>query len=527
MKIVLTGFMGTGKTSIGRELGRRLGIPFIDTDTLIEERQGMPISLLFRKKGEEYFRSVERSIVEEVSRIDDAVIATGGGVIKDSRNVDNLSRRGILIWLKAEPTIILKRVLAEGGKRPLLNVEEPLREIRKLLSEREGLYRRADVACDTDFITPGEAAEEIIERLGFHLSYLNVDLGKRSYRIIIGRRILGNIGLMTLEFRPSKVALISNDRVFGIYGEDLIKSMEHHGYRPEVILLPDGEEYKDSLWAYYIHGRLLAAKFDRNSILVALGGGVIGDMTGYVASTYMRGIRYIQVPTTLLAQVDSSVGGKTGVNHPSGKNMIGTFYQPSLVVIDVHTLSTLPAREFAAGMAEVIKYGVIADRQLFDNILHNRSAIDSLSDHIMSVIRRSCQIKAEIVSKDEMESGLRAILNFGHTIGHAIETVTGYRLFLHGEAVAIGMCAATDLAVKMRIFRQKDSQLVKRMVRLYGLPSSLPDDISPSAIMDAMELDKKVRGGVIRLVLPEAIGRVRIEESVKREVIRDVLTQLR
>ena len=284
---------------------------------------------------------------------------------------------------------------------------------------------------DTDFITPGEAAEEIIEMLGLDLQHVKVELGERSYKIIIGRRILGKLGIMTHEFRPSKVAIISNDTVFRIYGDDLLRSMNNNNITPEVILVPDGEEYKDPLWAYYLHGRLLKARFDRDSILVALGGGVVGDITGFVASTYMRGVRYLQVPTTLLAQVDSSVGGKTGVNHPSGKNMIGTFYQPSLVMIDVNTLSTLPAREFGAGIAEIIKHGVIADRKLFDYLLDNRDAVVSLSDSIISVIKRSCEIKAEVVSKDEREAGLRAILNFGHTIGHAIETVNGYRKVLH------------------------------------------------------------------------------------------------
>ena len=523
MKIVLTGFMGTGKTSVGRELSSRLGIPFIDTDSLIEEREGMPISLIFREKGEEYFRSLERAAVEKVSKMSDAVIATGGGVIKNSRNVDDLSRGGIIIWLKADPGIILKRVMAEGGKRPLLNVEEPLREIRKLLTERERFYRRSDMEFDTDFITPGEAAEEIIEKLGLNLQSVKVELGERSYKIIIGRKILGKLGIMIHKFRPSKVAIISNDTVFRIYGDDLLRSMKDNNMSPEVILVPDGEEYKDPLWAYYLHGRLLKARFDRDSILVALGGGVVGDITGFVASTYMRGVRFVQVPTTLLAQVDSSVGGKTGVNHPSGKNMIGTFYQPSLVMIDVNTLSTLPAREFSAGIAEIIKYGVIADRKLFDELLDKKDAVVSLSDSIISVIKRSCEIKAEVVSKDEREAGLRAILNFGHTIGHAIETVTGYRKFLHGEAIAIGMCSAADLAVKIGIFGRDDSLLLKKLVRLYELPSHIPDGIASVDIMSAIEVDKKTRAGVLRLILPESIGRVRIEEGVKRELIREVL----
>jgi 3-dehydroquinate synthase len=524
MKIVLTGFMGAGKTSVGRELSRMLGYPFVDTDVLIEEREGMPIALIFRERGEEYFRRVERSVVQEVSGMVDAVIATGGGVIKDRGNVRNLSRRGVLVWLRAEPKIILRRVMSEGGTRPLLNVKEPLKEIMKLLSGREGLYMKSDMAVDTDYITPGEAAEEIIEKLGLHLDKVTVDLGDRSYDILIGRKVLALTGARLKEFRPSKVAIISNTTVFSIYGDEMLSSMKEYGFTPEVLLIPDGEEYKNMLWTYILHGRLLKSRFDRDALLVALGGGVVGDITGFVASTYMRGIRYVQVPTTLLSQVDSSVGGKTGVNHTLGKNMIGTFYQPSLVMIDIDTLRTLPAREFGAGIAEVIKYGVISDRTLFDYLKDNRDAIVALNDGVIPMIRRSCEIKADVVSRDEKEAGLRAILNFGHTIGHAVETVTGYRRFLHGEAVAMGMSAAADLALQMGIFREEDAQKLKKLLRMYDLQPHIPEDLDAGSLVRAMEVDKKVRAGSLRFILPEEIGRVRIEDGVDRDLIRGVLS---
>ncbi len=523
MKIVLTGFMGSGKTSVGRELSRRLGYPFIDTDVLIEEREGMPISLIFKEKGEDYFRRLECEIVEEVLQRSDVVIATGGGVIKNKRNVENLRRRGIIVWLKTDPEIILKRIMLEGGKRPLLNVEEPLEEINKLLSAREGFYMQADTVVETNFITPGEAAEEIIEKLCLDAQSVTVELKERSYKIIIGSKTLRKLGLRVKEFRPSRVAIISNKTIFPLYRDTLLESMKEYNIMPEVFLIPDGEEYKDFLWAYYLHGRLLKARFDRDSLLIAFGGGVVGDITGFVASTYMRGIKYVQVPTSLLAQVDSSVGGKTGVNHPSGKNMIGTFYQPCLVQIDVETLRTLPQREFCAGIGEIIKYGVIADRALFDYLKANREDILSLGDSIISVIKRSCEIKAEVVSKDEKEAGLRAILNFGHTIGHAIETVTAYKEFLHGEAIAIGMCAAAELAVKLGIFQKGDAENLKNLVEMYKLPSSIPGNVDISDIINAMEIDKKVKAGKLRFVLPESIGRVRIEEDVDREMIKKII----
>ncbi len=524
MKIVLTGFMGTGKTSVGRELSRKLSYQFIDTDVLIEEREGTPISIIFKKKGEDYFRKLEQAVVEEVSLMSDVIIATGGGVIKNRKNVENLGRRGILVWLKADPEIILKRVMTEGGKRPLLEVEEPLEEINKLLAARKPLYEQADAAVDTNYITAEEAAQEIVEMLALDSQTVTVALGERSYDIIIGSKILQKLSLRLKEFRSSKVAIVSNKTVFPLYGDALLKSLDEYGIKFEVILIPDGEEYKDFTWAYNIHGELLKAKFDRNGLLVALGGGVVGDITGFVASTYMRGIRYVQVPTTLLAQVDSSVGGKTGVNHPLGKNMIGTFYQPSLVLIDVDTIRTLPKGELSAGMAEIIKYGVIADKSLFNYLENNRENILSLGDGIVHVIKRSCEIKAEIVSKDEKEAGLRAILNFGHTFGHAIETATDYKRFLHGEAVAIGMCVAADLAVQINIFKKKEAQRIRNLVEQYRLPVIIPDNINSSVIINAMELDKKVQAGKIRFVLPEAIGKVRIEENVDREEIKKLLT---
>jgi 3-dehydroquinate synthase len=524
MKIVLTGFMGTGKTSVGKELSRQLGYRFIDTDVLIEEREGKPISLIFKDKGEAYFRKLEQATVEEVSKIRNVVIATGGGIIKNRKNVENLGRRGIIVWLKADPEIILKRVMTEGGKRPLLDVKEPLEEINKLLSERLPLYRQADTSVDTNYITPQETAQEIMEKMGLDVQGVTVDLNERSYDIVIGSGILQKLGLRLKEFRPSRVAIISNKTIFPIYRDTLLRSLREYNIVPEILLIPDGEEYKDFLWTYYIHGELLKARFDRSSLLIAFGGGVVGDITGFVASTYMRGIRYIQIPTTLLAQVDSSVGGKTGVNHPLGKNMIGTFFQPSLVLVDLDTLRTLPKKEFYAGMAEIIKYGIIADEKLFDYLITDKEGIISLKDSMVKIIKRSCEIKADVVSKDEKESGLRAILNFGHTIGHAIETVTGYRRFLHGEAVAMGMCAAADIAVRMKIFQRSDAKRIKELVKMYNLPADIPGDLNVRDMINAMEIDKKVKAGKLRFILPEAIGKVRIEEDVDRDVIKEALT---
>jgi len=354
---------------------------------------------------------------------------------------------------------------------------------------------------------------------------VRVELGERSYDIYIGKNILRNIGDSLKPFGLSpKIAIVTNPTVYPLYGAVVAKSLKKAGFDLLSVTIPDGEEYKDLLWVEHVFNILLKAKLDRSSALVALGGGVIGDITGFAASTYMRGISYIQVPTTLLAQVDSSVGGKTGVNHRLGKNMIGTFWQPRLVWIDTATLKTLPGREFLSGLAEVIKYGVIWDGKLFDFLEAGKKGILNLDNKsIMHIIKRSCEIKAEVVSKDERESGLRSILNFGHTIGHAIETATGYRRYLHGEAVAIGMCLEAELSGKLKFIGSDKVQRIKSLVESYGLPSEMPEDIDIKHILSSMELDKKAVAGELRFILPERIGKVKIHKGVSEKVIRELL----
>jgi 3-dehydroquinate synthase len=341
------------------------------------------------------------------------------------------------------------------------------------------------------------------------LEAIRVELGERSYEICIGPGILPRLGDRLREFRFSRIALVSNPTVYALYGNTLLNSLSEAGFDAAVVTIPDGEEYKELLWAYHIYGELLKYRLDRSSALIALGGGVIGDITGFVASTYMRGISLVQVPTTLLAQVDSSVGGKTGVNHPEGKNMIGTFHQPRLVWADVETLRTLPRREFLAGMAEVIKYGVIWDETLFEFLEKNREKILSLDSGAMQfIIRHSCEIKAEVVSRDEREGGLRAILNYGHTIGHALETATGYTAHLHGEAVAIGMYGEALLSCLLGLMDRKEAERIGSLIDAYGLPSKMPSGVDEQRMISSLQLDKKAVAGELKFVLPERIGSV-------------------
>jgi len=353
-----------------------------------------------------------------------------------------------------------------------------------------------------------------------------VELGERSYDILIGAR-LDDIGKHMEAARVGrKAAVVTNGVVNRLYGARTLASLKAAGFTAMPVEVPDGEQAKTLDWANALYTALLINAFDRRSPLVALGGGVVGDLTGFAAATYMRGVPFVQVPTTLLAMVDSSVGGKTGVNHALGKNMIGAFHQPRLVLMDLDVLRSLPAEEFLAGMAEVIKYGVIWDRELFDFLDRNRGKVLAREQGPLGhIIRRSCEIKADVVSKDEREGGLRAILNFGHTVGHAVETVANYTV-RHGEAVAVGMVIASRLAHRSGLCDAAVPEKVERLLRDYGLPTGLAS-IRPrppaQALLDAVQVDKKAEGGAVRFVLPTRIGEVAITKEWDEGQLRELL----
>lgn len=356
----------------------------------------------------------------------------------------------------------------------------------------------------------------------FQMSTVRVDLGERSYDIMIKRGALKEAGpVMKALGLKGSAAVVTNPVVGGLYAEALVGSLEGAGFKPVVITVPDGEEYKSLEVAGTVFDKLIENRFERSSPIVALGGGVIGDLAGFVAATYLRGVPFVQVPTTLLSQVDSSVGGKTGVNHPRGKNLIGAFYQPKAVFIDPDVLKTLDTRELKAGLAEVIKYGVIRDSSFFSFLEDNAKALLAPGAEIIKAIERSCAIKAEVVGKDEREEGMRAILNFGHTFGHAIEALSGYGTFRHGEAVAIGMSMAASLAERLGGCRECAPRIVALLDRL-GMPHT-PPAIAPDEFISSMKLDKKVSSGRIRFVLPSEMGKVFLRE-VGEEDIRKFLS---
>ncbi|MBJ7310281.1 bifunctional shikimate kinase/3-dehydroquinate synthase AroKB [Rugamonas sp. CCM 8940] len=524
--VFLVGLMGAGKTTIGRILARKLGLRFIDSDHEIEARTGASIPWIFEIEGEQSFRRREAEVIGELTAQQGIVLATGGGAILDAASRAFLASRGTVIYLRASVNSILTRT-AHDKSRPLLQTADPRRKLEELLAQREPLYLEiADVVIDTGRPNVQSMVQTILQHLDSLACQaapncytqaepsmteqttilLNVDLGERSYPISIGPNLLGDGALLARHVNGAKVAVVTNSTVAPLYLERIEQGLRAAGKQVISIILPDGEEHKNWSSLMTIFDALLAAKADRKTTLVALGGGVIGDLTGYAAASYMRGIDFIQVPTTLLSQVDSSVGGKTGINHPLGKNMIGAFYQPRAVIADTATLETLPARELSAGLAEVIKHGAIIDAAFFDWIEANIALLVGRDKGALAyAIARSCEIKSEVVRQDEREGGLRAILNFGHTFGHAIEAGLGYGHWLHGEAVGCGMVMAADLSARMGLVEQATVERVRALVAAAGLPVKAPD-LGTERWLELMEVDKKNEGGAIKFILLKPLG---------------------
>ncbi|WP_371187226.1 3-dehydroquinate synthase [Thalassotalea maritima] len=351
---------------------------------------------------------------------------------------------------------------------------------------------------------------------------LIVQLDSRSYPIYIDSGLLSDSSPILSHINGKRVVIITNDVVNTLY----LQSLQHQlpGLEIDVVVLADGESEKNLANFEYVIAHMLKHQHGRDTTLIALGGGVIGDLTGFVAACYQRGINFIQVPTTLLSQVDSSVGGKTAVNHPLGKNMIGAFYQPQAVVIDIDTLKTLPNREFAAGMAEVIKYGILGDVEFFSWLEENKQAIkQQRSDVMIEMVQRCCQAKADIVAADEKESGVRALLNLGHTFGHAIEAEQGYGVWLHGEAVSVGMVQAARLARYLGFLTQADVDRVTSLISFFDLPTAGPEDMTLAAYLQHMARDKKNLAGKLRFIVPTAIGKAEIFDNITEQQLQQAI----
>jgi shikimate kinase/3-dehydroquinate synthase len=525
--VFLVGLMGAGKTTIGRILARKLGKRFIDSDHEIEARTGASIPWIFEIEGEASFRRREAEVIRDLTAQSGIVLATGGGAVLDPESRAYLQQRGRVIYLRANVSSIMLRT-SHDKNRPLLQTADPRRKLEELTAQREPLYREiADLVIDTGRPNVQSMVQTILTQLAAletsraapvrttentpsmteqSRTLLNVELGERSYPITIGAGLLADPSLLAQHIGGRQVAIVTNTTVAPLYLERVAAPLRAAGREVVTVVLPDGEEHKTWSSLMRIFDALLANKCDRKTTLVALGGGVIGDLTGFAAASYMRGVPLVQIPTTLLSQVDSSVGGKTGLNHPLGKNMIGAFYQPRAVLADTATLATLPERELSAGLAEVIKHGAIIDATFFDWIEHNIGKLMARDQQALAyAISRSCEIKADVVRQDEREGGLRAILNFGHTFGHAIEAGLGYGQWLHGEAVGCGMVMAADLSQRAGLVDAATVARVRALVAAAGLPTVAPD-LGTERWLELMEVDKKNEGGAIKFILLKPLG---------------------
>ena len=556
-QIVLIGLSGVGKSTVGGVLAERLGWPLIDTDDVITEREGATPAQLISDRGESAFRQIEEAIVSEIAKREPAVISTGGGAFLSARSRRALGERGYICYLDATPGEIARRIREspDEATRPLLGDDLETR-LQELDQERRPYYNHADLWVPAQGrATPDEPLREAtavrilrawaaeapaqlaqpqrLDRLGSdapaRAPAAIVDLGETRYPVWVGageiERLPDRMRQLELD---GKVFLISDSEVIEAHGERVAQTLDAAGIAGASYVVPSGEASKTLRVAEEIYHWLADQRAERRDIVVALGGGVVGDLGGHVAATYLRGMPFVQVPTSVLAMNDAAIGGKVAVDLPVGKNLVGAFNHPRAVIADTETLATLPRRALLEGFAEVVKHALILDSALLAELERHAGAItaSTLDAELLAVVTaRSARLKALIVSTDPRERGLRRILNYGHTIGHAIETVTGYGDYLHGEAVSVGMMGAARIGERMGLF---DGDLVEQqadVLRAFGLPLSAPG-LSPRELMNAMRLDKKVEGGRLRFVLLESLGRAVVRDDVPEELIEEVVRGL-
>jgi shikimate kinase/3-dehydroquinate synthase len=541
--LVLVGMMGSGKTTVGRRLALRLGLPFVDVDQEIVEAAGMPIADIFARHGEEHFRDGERRIIARLLGGGPCVIATGGGAFMNEATRTRVAENSISIWLKADFETLMRRV-RKRPTRPLLQTPDPVATMRRLLAEREPVYARADVTVCSREASHESVVEDAFSALEAHVASrrvaakmdagrrveLGVELPGRRYDIIIGENLVFEAGALITKVAPGAACMIVTDRnVAQHHLPTLQASLAAAGIRHAAIAIAPGESSKSFATYEHVCNHILAARMERGDIVVALGGGVVGDLAGFAAATARRGMRLVQVPTSLLAQVDSSVGGKTGINSPHGKNLVGAFHQPSLVIADTSALATLPQREFRAGYAEIVKYGLIDDAEFFYWLESEWRNVYAGGPALTQAIAKSCAAKAAVVIRDETEQGDRALLNLGHTFAHAFERLTNYdsTRLVHGEAVALGIACAFRFSSAQGLCSGQDAERVVRHFENVGLPTRVGDipewSGDADALVDAMLQDKKVQRGALTLILARGIGESFIAKNVAAAEVRSFL----
>ncbi|HEU4320386.1 MAG TPA: 3-dehydroquinate synthase [Acidimicrobiia bacterium] len=520
--LILTGFMGTGKTTVGQRLASKLGMEFVDTDELIESRHGS-ISQIFAERGEEGFRELERTIARELGSLSGHVIATGGRMMLDPVNFAELSRTGRIFCLVATPDEILNRVTNDPSRRdrPLLQVDDPKQRIVELMADREGQYERFP-QLTTDRVAPDAIADEVVGLWSSQATY-DVSSPEGGYPYTVGAGILPFVRQLADVHGP--IVVITDDVVRDLYAPAL-------GPADLIVTLPSGRHQKTIDAVHTVYDQMFEAAVDKTATIVSLGTSIIGDVAGFVAGTYMRGLDLVHCPTNLIAMVDTSVGGKVGLDVPQGRNLIGLFKQPKAVVADVATLQTLPARDFASGLAEVVKHGLVASSSLLERIestdwAPGTNRLPGALADLQSLIAQAIQIKIAIVQDDPFEEeGRRTVLNLGHTFGYGIEHASNGEIN-HGEAVAMGLVAAARLSEQKGYAVTGLSERVQSIVDHVGLSWVIPDELSPEAMIRGMHHDKKKRDAQLRFVLLRDVGEPFVSDDVTESEIRDVLGGLR
>ncbi len=559
--IILTGFMGTGKSSVGRRAAAQLGWPFVDLDDVIAQRAGKTIPAIFAEDGEPAFRALEAAVCAEMAAPAGRVIATGGGAMVNPANREALAAGGTLICLEAAPEAILRRV-SRGDERPMLAGGEPLARIRELLAQRASAYAAVPHHLDTTHLSVPAAAERVMGIAaglpeGGHVLPVR-DEGQRTngergnssfvmdhssgYDVLVAEGLLAEAGsrMIAAGVKPGRCAVVTNPTVGGHHLPALVAALAEAGFEPVVFQVPDGEQFKTLATVADLYAGLAEAKLARGEPVIALGGGVIGDMAGFVAATWLRGVPFVQIPTSLLAMVDASVGGKVAVDLPAGKNLVGAFKQPELVLIDPALLATLPGGEFRSGLAEVLKAGIIGDPMLFDYLvgsndretsLWNFSRSYELATEVVTtnrtlteIIADAVRVKARIVERDPFELGDRAWLNLGHTFGHALELLSGFTL-RHGDGVSLGTIAAAELSAALGACDAALPARIRAAVERLGLPAH--HDFDPVAALAAMGTDKKRRGRLLRFILIRRIGEVFVADDAPEDEVVKALGKIR
>ncbi|MHC1783171.1 MAG: 3-dehydroquinate synthase [Anaerolineaceae bacterium] len=519
--IFLYGPPGSGKTTTGKTLAAELDIPFIDLDQEIVNQQGKSIPQLFSEGGETQFRSLEKESLRRLATNRKSVIALGGGILLDEDNRRLVEEKGEVIFLAAEEDILLTRLGREDGVRPLL-FGDPTSRLKGLLKERRKHYSSFKNQVKVKGLTPDQIAWQIQVLLGrFHVP----DPGQKTggYDVVVRSSSLGDLGEFMKQWElKSPVMIVSDEHVAGFYLPRVEASLRGAGFDVASLVIPAGEENKNLNQVSLLWEGMLSAGLERGSTVVALGGGVVSDLAGFAASTFLRGLKWVVVPTSLLAMVDAGLGAKTGIDLPQGKNLVGAFHAPALVLIDPDVLATLPAAEFRSGLAEVIKHGLIGDPLLYRMCLDLPADIHETIPDLEEIIKRAVSVKVQVIREDPFENGRRAVLNLGHTIGHAVELVSGYTL-RHGEAVSIGLAVETRMAEELKIAASGLSDTLRDDLKHAGLPVEIPARLDLEEIMRALKNDKKRANGKVRFALLSTVGKADIGIEIEEWRIRDAI----